>query len=198
GAGFTGATAVRLDGVDCLSFSVVDDSHITCTTPPHAAGDVDVTVERGVNSRTLPAGYRYTSEAPAGTIDWCVLQWPPSTTTTAGTPTELLFGRVYQAGVTEPAGPPSGITAQVGYGPQGTDPRATPGWLWFDATWNPSCPDCGNDDEFMRSVTVEVPGAYSYAYRFSTDGGYAFTYCDLAPGTSDGFSAAALGTLTVQ
>ena len=198
GAGFTGATAVRLDGTDCASFSVVDDTHISCVTPAHAAGDVDVTVERGVNTRTLTSGYRYTAEAPAGTLDWCVLQWPASLTVSAGSPTPLVFGRVYQDGVTPPAGPPAGIGAQVGYGPAGSDPRTSPGWLWFDATWNPSCPDCGNDDEFMRSLTVDVPGSYSYAYRFSSDGGYTFVYADLSPGTSDGFSAANLGSLTVQ
>ena len=198
GAGFTGATAVRLDGTDCASFSVVDDTHISCVTPAHAAGDVDVTVERGVNTRTLTSGYRYTAEAPAGTLDWCVLQWPASLTVSAGSPTPLVFGRVYQDGVTPPAGPPAGIGAQVGYGPAGSDPRTSPGWLWFDATWNPSCPDCGNDDEFMRSLTVDVPGSYSYAYRFSSDGGYTFVYADLSPGTTDGFSAANLGSLTVQ
>ena len=198
GAGFSGATAVRLGGVDCAAFSVLNDAAISCLTPPHAAGDVDVTVEKGVNSRTLTAGYRYTAEATSGTIDWCVLQWPYSLSVAAGAPTPLIFGRIYQAGLTEPAGPPAGITAQVGYGPAGSDPRSTPGWLWFDTTWNPSCPDCGNDDEFMNTLTVTAAGQYSYAYRFSRDGGYTFVYADLPPGTSDGFSASSLGALQVQ
>ncbi|HUU01662.1 MAG TPA: choice-of-anchor D domain-containing protein [Myxococcota bacterium] len=198
GSGFTGANAVKIGVLDCAAYTVIDDTHISCTTPAQPAGDYDLTVVKGVNSKTLSAGYRYTSEAQAPDIDWCVLQFPAALSATAGAPTPLIFGRVYKAGVTEPAGPPAGITAQVGYGAQASDPRTTPGWAWFDAVWNPSCPDCGNDDEFMRSLTVDLPGSYSYAYRFSEDGGYTFVYADLLPGTTDGFSTAELGALDVH
>ena len=198
GAGFSGATAVTVGGLACLTFTVGDDSTITCLTPPLAPGDHDVTVTKGPNVETLTDGYRSTGEEEAPAIGWCALQWPQSTTTSSGAPSELIFGRVYQAGVTEPAGPPPGIGAQIGYGPLDSDPRTTPGWRWVVATWNPSCPDCGNDDEFMESLTVTIPGQYSYAVRFSEDGGYHFTFCDLPPGTDDGFSSAELGTLTVN
>ena len=67
-----------------------------------------------------------------------------------------------------------------------------------DAVWNPSCPDCGNDDEFMKSLTVTAAGSYSYTYRFSEDAGFTFVYADYNPGTSDGFSTANLGSLTVE
>ncbi len=198
GAGFTGIDSVWIGALDCGSINVVLDTELTCTTPAQAPGDYDVTVDKGVNSDTLTAGYRYTGEDPAPGIDWCVLQYPASAATTVGTPTVLIFGRVYKAGVTEPAGPPAGIGAQVGYGPAGSDPRTTPGWLWLDATWNPSCPDCGNDDEFMKTLTVYVAGAYSYVYRFSEDGGYTHTFCDLEAGMLEGFSTAELGSLTVD
>ncbi len=198
GSGFSGTNAVKIGTLDCAAYAVVDDTHVSCTTPAQASGDYDLTVVKGVNSKTLTAGYRYTAEAQAPGIDWCVLQYPVALSVAAGAPTPLIFGRVYKAGVTEPAGPPAGITAQVGYGAQASDPRTTPGWSWLDAVWNPSCPDCGNDDEFMRSLTVELPGNYSYAYRFSEDGGYTFIYADLPPGTTDGFSTGALGALDVQ
>jgi hypothetical protein len=198
GAGFTGADAAKIGSLDCASFNVVVDGHISCVTPAQAPGDYDVTVDKGVNSKTLNNGYRYTGEAQSPGIGWCDLQWPAAVTNPAGTPTPLIFGRVYKAGVTEPAGPPAGISAQVGYGPTGTDPRSAPGWLWTDAVWNPSCPDCGNDDEFMESLTVTTVGSYSYAYRFSEDDGFTFVYADFNPGTSDGFSTANLGSLTVE
>jgi hypothetical protein len=70
--------------------------------------------------------------------------------------------------------------------------------LWFDATWNFSCANCGNNDEFMLSLTMENPGTYSYTYRFSEDGNYTFVYCDYKPGLSDGFSVLDLGVLTVD
>jgi hypothetical protein len=198
GAGFTVGCVVKIGASDCGGVNYIDDYHLSCVTPGQAPGDYDVTVERGVNQKTLTSGYRYTGVAASPGIGWCDLQWPATYTTPAGTPTELIFGRVYKEGVTEPAGPPAGIGAQVGYGPVGTDPRSTPGWLWFDAVWNVSCEYCGNDDEFMKSLTITTPGTYSYTYRFSEDGGFTFVYTDFNPGTSDGFSTGDLGTLTVE
>jgi len=198
GAGFGGVNEVQIGGLDCAAFTVVDDTHISCTTPARPPGDYDVTVVRGVNIETLLSGYRYTGEDSAPDIGWCDLQWPASANTPVGVPTPLIFGRVYSHGITQQPGPPPNIIGQVGFGPPATDPRTTPGWLWFEATWNPSCPDCENDDEFMESLTISADGSYSYAYRFSEDGGYWFVYCDFNPGTSDGFSTEDLGQLTVE
>ena len=198
GAGFTGATDARVGGVSCPAFAVIDDTHMSCLTPALAPGEHDVTAVRGASTATLATGYRTTGEDGAPGLAWCALQFPAATSTTVGAPTELIFGRVYKAGVTEPAGPPVGINSQVGYGPSGSDPRNTPGWLWFEASWNPSCPDCGNDDEFMKSLSVDQAGNYSMVTRFSEDGGITYTFCDYSPGTSDGFSAADLGVLIVN
>ena len=56
---------------------------------------------------------------------------------------------------------------------------------------------CDND-EYRQTLTIGVADTYSYAYRFSDDGGINFMYCDFDPGTADGFRAADLGTLTVN
>ncbi|MBN2496425.1 MAG: choice-of-anchor D domain-containing protein [Deltaproteobacteria bacterium] len=198
GTGFDASVTVTLGSLACGSIQILSATELSCVTPAQAApGDYDVRVDKGVNSDTLAGGYRYTDEASSPGIGWCDLQHPPSTSTNAGTPTPLLFGRVYKAGVTEPAGPPAGISAQVGYGPHESDPRFTPGWLWVDSVWNPSCPDCGNNDEFMQTLTLTEADTYSYAYRFSEDGGYTFVFCDYDPGTADGFSRFDLGELTV-
>ncbi len=45
GSGFTEATGVTFAGTPGTSFSVVDDEHITVTTPAHAPGTVDVIVQ---------------------------------------------------------------------------------------------------------------------------------------------------------
>lgn len=58
GSGFTGATQVTFDGVDAVSVSVVNDTTMTCLTPAHAAGPVDVEV---VGVGTLADGFTYTS-----------------------------------------------------------------------------------------------------------------------------------------
>ena len=44
GTNFTGATSVTFDGLAATSLSVVDNTTITCITPAHNAGDVDIIV----------------------------------------------------------------------------------------------------------------------------------------------------------
>ncbi|MFZ0391105.1 MAG: choice-of-anchor J domain-containing protein, partial [Calditrichia bacterium] len=72
-------------------------------------------------------------------IGWANLQWPPSTTTTVGNPTELIFGQIWIDGVTPDSLAP--ITAQVGYGPNGSMPYDSAGvpsadWTWVPAQFN--------------------------------------------------------------
>ena len=132
------------------------------------------------------------------TIDWCVLQHPSSTTTTINTATELIYGRVYSAGCTESTAFCSDISAQLGYGDSSVDPSTSPGsYEWLDATYN-SGHTSDNDDEWQVSIVPDTAGTYGYAYRFSGDDGTTWTYCDLAPGTNDGFSTSSMGALTVN
>ncbi len=197
GAGFTSIASVSIGSGSCTDITVVSDSELTCTSPANSAGDYDVTVDDGTYTDTLTNGYRYVDSA--GTLTWCNLQYPDSATTTVGVLTPLIFGQVYEPGITEQAGPPAGINAQMGIGPAGTNPESTPGWTWMDATWNPSCASCGNNDEFMLQVSVDTAGVYSYAYRFADDGGYHYLYCDLdGSSPSDPVEADKLGTLTVN
>ena len=97
---------------------------------------------------------------PCSGIGWGNLQSPasgnicPSGTYTA-------YGRVYKAGVTEPAGAPAGITAELGYSTTNSDPST---WTnWQPATFNTQY---GNDDEFMSTLSGLLPGTYYYAFRY--------------------------------
>ncbi len=165
-------------------------------TAAHAPGDCDVTVTKGPASSTLTAAYRYTGVDASPGIGWCDVQWPLATTARVNTDSELVFGRVWKAGVTAPAGAPAGITGQLGHGPPGSDPRSTVGWRWLAASWNPSCSGCGENDEFMRQFNLPQTGAWSYVYRFSDDGGFTFVFCDFDPGAPP-FGTAEMGSLTV-
>lgn len=66
GTGFQVGATVTIGGVAATSVVVVSDTSITCVTPAHAAGPVDVVVTVGAESTTLVSGFTYTSFTVAG------------------------------------------------------------------------------------------------------------------------------------
>lgn len=134
---------------------------------------------------------------PGHAIDWANLQHPPTLayTVSARNTTDTVYGQVYIAGVTNRPGPTPGLVAQLGYGPQGSDPR----------TWNTWVPmafnvDAGNNDEYQGVLRPTTPGTYSHLTRYTTTAGERWTYGDL-DGIGDGSFAQqtnAPGTLTVS
>jgi len=138
------------------------------------------------------------TDAPAE-ADYCIVQSPTSFSLFAGAVAPTVYGRLYEAGVTDPAGAPTGWVAQFGYGPQANDPRLLTGWQFLDATYNTQF---GNDDEFQVDFTAPlVPGSYAYTYRFSNDAGSSWTYCDTdGAGSGAGltFDTGSLGQMTVN
>jgi hypothetical protein len=112
-----------------------------------------------------------------------------------------IYGLVQEAGVTDAAGASPQVTAEVGYGPQGSDPTSQAGWRFFAASFNAACTTCGTSDEYMGSFDLPAPGLYAFTYRVSLDGGLNHTYCDLdGAGSQTGltFSSSQLGTLEVD
>lgn len=59
GTNFTGSTDVQFDGVSATSITVVDSTHITCTTPAGSLGTADVEVFNPNGNGTLVAGFTY-------------------------------------------------------------------------------------------------------------------------------------------
>lgn len=146
-----------------------------------------------------PSGYAADGEVEdhAVTIidgypDWGNLQWPPATTTEAGTPTGWIYGQVWDQGVTDQPGQAPNMIAQLGYGPDGTDPDGNPAWTWVTASYNL---DVGNNDEYMAQLTVPTPGTYDYAYRYSRNGAQ-WIYGD-QDGSNNGYDVANAGDLVV-
>jgi hypothetical protein len=134
--------------------------------------------------------------AEPSVIDWANLQWPPLIvhTISASDPTENIYGQVWIDGYTQTIGPTPGLWAQVGYGPDGSDPEGHAGWLWVDAEFND---DVGGNDEFRGQLLPEAAGTFDYAYRYSIDGGSTWTYADL-DGTGNGYEPSQAGNLTVN
>src|SRR5690606_40803670 len=68
GTGFTGATGVTFDGAAGTAFTVDSDTQITVTTPPGAAGPVDVIVQGAFEDSTAGA-LTYIAAPAITTID---------------------------------------------------------------------------------------------------------------------------------
>jgi hypothetical protein len=133
--------------------------------------------------------------------DWCATQSPLSLSVKTGVSTGTIYGRIYEAGVTNPAGASASVLAQLGYGPATANPEYEAGWTWINATFNVQV---GNDDEYQASFLAPATGSYRYVYRVSLDGGGSYTYCDNAQadggaGSNTGvsFDLQNLATLTV-
>ena len=63
GSGFTGFTSVTFDGTAATSVTIVNDSTITCRTPAHAMGAVNIVVSNIYGSATGAGLFTY---VPAG------------------------------------------------------------------------------------------------------------------------------------
>jgi hypothetical protein len=62
GSGFTGATGATINAIACTAFVVVDDAHITCSTPATlaAGGPYALVVQRPGGNLTKAAAYTAT------------------------------------------------------------------------------------------------------------------------------------------
>ncbi|KFE68697.1 Ig-like domain-containing protein [Hyalangium minutum] len=191
------------------SVSTPTTASCTAVTNAGAVGVVDVTFTPAASVGAsgpfiLSRGFTYTgNENETNSVleaDFCNLQSPTTLSVVRSTVTPVIYGRIYETGITEPPGPPAGILAEVGYGNNGSDPRSNNSWKFFPATYNVQV---GNDDEFMGSFTAPATAAtYAYTYRFSQDNGLKWTYCDKDGAGSNTnpdlvFSPTQLGVMTV-
>lgn len=125
----------------------------------------------------------------ASEIDLCTVQSPTSIMVMTQMPTPAIFGRIFEAGITEAAGANALVIAEVGFGPADVNPTTQSGWQFFPVTYGQQV---GNADEYQGSFTAPVPGTYRYTYRASLDG-VQWTYCDL---NGSGSSAGAVFEIT--
>ena len=111
-------------------------------------------------------------------IGYTVIQWPPSMSFAVSTGgSDTVYGRVYVGGVTDASGDAGSILAEVGFGPDGSDPAA---WTnWWPMSHNASCGDCGGNYEYQGVMFPETPGNYDYLVRFSTTNGDTWVYGDV-------------------
>lgn len=196
GEHFQEGLAVTVDGQDATDIQYHSASEVRCLTPPAtAAGLVNVRVTNpDLQYSELFGGFEYDEEVQPPEVTWCDLRGPPSLETGVSQPTAPIFGRVLAETVTDLVGMGTGITAQIGWGPDDSDPASAGGWQWQDAVYSGDSSQLY--DEYVASLTADASGSFDYAYRFSADGGITWLYCDL-DSSDNGYSAAAAGDLTV-
>jgi hypothetical protein len=166
------------------------------------------TNDNSADFSTVTAAPRYSGSTPVvcpgttlnefntGEIDYCNVQFPTSMTKPTGTVTDEIFTQIYEFGLTEAAGPGTGLIVQIGYGPTNVNPEYQSGWIWSAATFNTQI---GNNDEWKGTFTAPAAGTWNYGARVSLDG-FRWTYCDLNGAGSNGglsFETNQLPVLTV-
>jgi hypothetical protein len=105
-----------------------------------------------------------------------------------------VYGQVWIDGATSTPGPTPSLRAQLGFGPDGSNPDGNAAWTWVDASFNT---DSGNNDEFVATMQPESTGRFDYAYRYTTTNGRDWVYADL-DGIGNGYSTSQAGDLTVN
>jgi len=132
-------------------------------------------------------------------VDYCNIQFPSTLNVSASVSSDLIYGRIFEGGITDTtSGQSSLIISELGYGPLSEDPRTSNSWKWSPASFNL---EYGNDDEYQGVLLIDTPGTYNYSFRFSVDGGYRWTVCDLDGAGSNPnltFDSQQLGTVTVN
>ncbi|MCB0967162.1 MAG: hypothetical protein KDB37_10035 [Ilumatobacter sp.] len=128
-------------------------------------------------------------------IDWANIQWPPtiSQTLSAVQPTANVYGQVWIDGVTSAPGATSGLIAQVGFGPTGSNPDAS--WSWAPMSFNT---DAGNFDEFVGTMSPTETGTFCYTTRYSGDGGATWFYAVNGPDEANSTCPGPYGVLSVS
>ncbi len=186
----TGGGYVKANG------SPVHGTTFTLTGLPNATPAFVVVTARDAAGNVSP----FSNEVeglPHLAIGWANLQWPPTLTHTvsAVNRTDSVYGQVWIDGVTSQPGAAPGLRAQLGFGPDGSNPATNAAWTWTDASFNV---DAGNNDEFVASLLPEAVGSFDYVYRYSTTGGRDWLYADLNGPVAAGALPVNPGALTVN
>jgi len=122
------------------------------------------------------------------TVGACWISAPVPSTTAAEYTVVTIWGQVWISGLTDVQSGPDPdplVLAEVGVGPDGSDPSQSPTtWDWYPAMPNPGFTHA-TDDEYEGELALPSAAGspYDYAYRFSVNAGQTWAYCDLTDST---------------
>ena len=190
----TNSTAAHRDVAGCRDGNLNNvDFFVSAANPHNSSAPMAIC--------SCPSDIVENETGSAFEADYCNLQFPLTASAVQKTFTATIFGRIFEAGVTEAAGDSGVVVAQLGYGVENANPTAQLDWVFFPASFNVQI---GNDDEYMATILAPAIGSepvlYDYTFRFSLDGGDSWTYCDIDGAGSNmnlSFDPALVGLLTV-
>ncbi|GEM_PF-1664711 len=180
-------------------FQVDGGEWFYCDTDGHSADDASA----GFSADALGTiTVKEVQPEPKPAVEWCRIVNEPASLTADTEGSVTAFAQVYVPGRTEGEfRTDSGVKGQMGTGAVGSDPTSASGWDWKDASYNTGFSGSENHDEYMASFSSASPVTVAYAFRFKVDDSDWF-YCDAdghsASNTAEGFSADALGTITIK
>ncbi len=162
----TGATGIATTttnyGLPAGVLAVLASNTITISGTPTASGTFNYDIPLTGGCGTVSATGTITVTPLPG---WFNTQFPSSASICEGG-SAVIYGQVYLAGITDPAGQASGMTAQLGYSSSNTDPNTWSNWI--NASFNVQT---GNNDEFLANIGSSLGvGTYFYAFRYSYNG----------------------------
>lgn len=196
GANFVAPVSVTLGSAAATKVTVVSPLRIAVQTGAGSPGAVDIQVTNGDGQKgALKQAFTYLRPDQVNKkIDDCIIKWPLSFYATYGS-SKTVYGRVEGQNLTNNPGQTgdTGIIAQAGFGAAMAPWER---WTWSDATFNPTCTDCGSVwNEYSASLTAPTTdGGYDYTFRFQyQDAGW--RYCSTRPG--DGFQWSEVGQMAV-
>jgi len=183
---------VRFGDTPASTVALVDDTTVVVEAPALTPGVYTVYVTSEDGTYEVASPYVATT-ATGSSLDDVRLELEAELTLTVDVAEEL-EAWVLEGGVTDAIGQGTGIMAEAGYGPEGTDPTADVDWAWADATWASDSGD-GQYDVYHLFQSIPQAGRFAFTFRFTVDG-IAYAYADRT-GLSDGFDPSALTTLVV-
>jgi hypothetical protein len=145
-------------------------------------------------------------------VGWCTIQFPDTATLNTSNLTEEVYARVFVDGLTTAnsglpsthADPHPELIGQLIWGPDATPYQDwTPIVTTANLGYTTTSPDfSANNDEYTGVLdvgSISPPDLYNYAFRFSSDSGETWRYCDTDSTTNgDTFSVSDCGIVEVE
>ncbi len=156
------------DGVTCSGngICVEQDNQAYCLCEDGYAGDSCESCDVGY--------YLNNGNCLAYSVDWCRVQWPNPTYTKQTLQSETVYARVLVSVLTGSGTSNSVVRGRVCWSTSSslTNPECS-----SDGVINPTCSDCGSNDEYGVALSFSTAGTYYYYYQFSVNNGSNWYSC---------------------